>query len=88
MGFKKFRNQTIALLSGFILGSLIILWPWKNEVTKTFGEKVKVIGYQWTIPDFSTEVILAVFYLVLGFVAIYLMEKMASNSKTKEALES
>jgi putative membrane protein len=28
--YKKFRNITIALLTGFILGSLIILWPWKN----------------------------------------------------------
>ncbi|MFC1461699.1 DUF368 domain-containing protein [Verrucomicrobiota bacterium] len=29
--FKKFRDQTLALLTGFILGSLAILWPWKNS---------------------------------------------------------
>ncbi len=28
--FKKFKDQTIALLTGFILGSLSILWPWKH----------------------------------------------------------
>ena len=28
---KKFHNQTIALLTGFIAGSLGILWPWKNS---------------------------------------------------------
>lgn len=28
--FKKFKNQTIAVLSGFILGSLATLWPWKD----------------------------------------------------------
>lgn len=28
--YKKFRNQTISALTGFILGSLAILWPWKN----------------------------------------------------------
>lgn len=27
--FKKYKDQTIALLTGFILGSLAILWPWK-----------------------------------------------------------
>jgi putative membrane protein len=79
--FKKFRNQTIALLSGFILGSLIILWPWKEELTQTFGEKTKVIGYQWLIPEFGTQVLLAGVFLILGFLAIYLMEKLASKSK-------
>ena len=29
--FKKFRDQTISALTGFILGSLIILWPWKHS---------------------------------------------------------
>lgn len=29
--YKKFRYQTIAALTGFILGSLLILWPWKNS---------------------------------------------------------
>ncbi|MCJ7581481.1 MAG: DUF368 domain-containing protein [Candidatus Aminicenantes bacterium] len=29
--FKKFKDQTIALLTGFILGSLGILWPWKHS---------------------------------------------------------
>ncbi len=28
---KKFQDQTIALLTGFILGSLAMLWPWKNS---------------------------------------------------------
>lgn len=29
--FKKFKDQTIAILTGFILGSLAILWPWKQS---------------------------------------------------------
>jgi putative membrane protein len=28
--YKKFRNETISTLTGFVLGSLLILWPWKN----------------------------------------------------------
>jgi putative membrane protein len=37
--FKRFRNQTIASLTGFILGSLIILWPWKIS----FGSNGEII---------------------------------------------
>lgn len=29
--FKRYRNQTISMLTGFILGSLSILWPWKDS---------------------------------------------------------
>ncbi len=28
--YKKFRDHTISTLTGFILGSLLILWPWQN----------------------------------------------------------
>jgi putative membrane protein len=28
--YKRFRDQTIATLTGFVLGSLPILWPWKT----------------------------------------------------------
>jgi hypothetical protein len=27
--FKKFRDQTISTLTGFVLGAIPILWPWK-----------------------------------------------------------
>ncbi len=81
--FKKFKNQTIALLSGFILGSLIILWPWKNEIIQTFGDKTKVIGYEWLVPQMNSELIYSLVFFVLGFVIIYFMEqKISSSSKS------
>ena len=80
--FKRFRSQTLALLSGFILGSLLILWPWKNELTETFGDKVKVVGYQWVVPDhFSTEVVLALVWALVGIATIVGMEMLASRGK-------
>jgi len=82
--FKNFKDQTIALLTGFILGSLAILWPWKHEITKAFGNKIKVIGYERFIPEhFSTEVILALIYAILGILSIWILEKMAQK-KTSE----
>ncbi len=29
--FKKYKDQTISMLTGFILGSLAVLWPWKTS---------------------------------------------------------
>lgn len=50
--YKKFRNQTVSTLTGFILGSLAILWPWKNSfdadggliLTNKFGAFVGANG--------------------------------------------
>ena len=81
--FKKFKDQTISLLTGFILGSLPILWPWKEEILKTFenSDKVKVIGYKWLLPaQLNTEVIFAVALMIIGFASIWLLEKMAAKN--------
>ncbi|MDX1445712.1 DUF368 domain-containing protein [Lishizhenia sp.] len=31
--FANFKNLTLALLSGFLLGSLLKIWPWKNNIS-------------------------------------------------------
>lgn len=44
--FKTFPNQTLALLTGFMLGSLNKLWPWRNALTfrtNSAGEQVALL---------------------------------------------
>jgi len=96
--FKKFKDQTISLLTGFILGSLAILWPWKTSFdinglpisTNKVGafidsqgllidEKVKISSYKQIIPDFDSSFVIAIGFMVLGFVSIYLIEKFANK---------
>lgn len=87
--FNKFRDQTISVLSGFMLGSLLIIWPWKSEISKTDamgnlilkpnGDKI-IIGYDYLIPgSFSSEVVIAVALMVVGGIIIWLMETYASK---------
>ncbi len=79
--FRKFRNQTISGITGFILGSLLILWPWKTELIQEFGEKTKVTGYQWNLPEVNTEMFVAVFFILVGIASIWLMEKAVSKKE-------
>ena len=82
--YKKFKNETISILTGFILGSLAILWPWKNEIYRydeagnlvlKKGEKV-IQGYDRFIPDsFTTEVWLALLWVIVGVATIWVIEK-------------
>ena len=83
--FKKFHDQTIALLSGFIFGSLAILWPWKDAIFRTFekGEelKEKVIGYNYALPEINAETGLAIAFMLAGIVIIALVETFAGKIK-------
>ena len=82
--FKKFKDQTIATLSGFILGSLAILWPWKEEITEIFNDTPKVVGYNWHLPaSFNLEVIIAIGLVLAGIVSIWIIEKTASGKESK-----
>lgn len=81
--FKKFRDQTIGLLSGFIFGSLGILWPWKHTFVETFDGKEEIIGYDWYIPEMNVEVSIAILIILIGIVSISLIEGKAMK-KTRQ----
>ncbi|TRX70276.1 DUF368 domain-containing protein [Carboxylicivirga sp. M1479] len=76
---KKYHNQTIALLTGFIAGSLGILWPWKNPITEQFGEKVKTVGFDYYQPHFDSEFYFAVLFIILGIASITITELLAKQ---------
>ncbi len=90
---KRFRNQTIATLTGFVLGSLATIWPWKtpiymldelnNRILKD-GDYV-ISGYQSFIPNsVSSEVIIAWAFIGLGIASIWITEHVASKSNPSE----
>lgn len=79
--YKKFKDQTISVLSGFILGSLIIIWPWKTTITQTFGDKIKPIGYDWYLPTFNADFFIALGLIVLGIAAIWATETFGSKAQ-------
>jgi putative membrane protein len=77
--FKKFKDQTIGALTGFILGSLGIIWPWKTAIEQSFGEKVKVVGYDFFLPQMNLEFFIAIAIMTVGITSIWLMERSAGE---------
>ena len=89
--FKRYRNQTIALLTGFILGSLSILWPWKKvvylqhkgEIIYKHGKPV-VSYYEKILPEhFDGNFWLAILLVILGIISIVWIEKVSDNEVTE-----
>ena len=81
---KRFPHSTIAMLTGFIMGSLGILWPWKTEITEVFGNKTKVVGYNWEIPEMNDTFYIAFGFFLIGIAVIYFTEYFASRKMVVE----
>lgn len=90
---KRFKSETIGVLTGFILGSLSILWPWKEAVhmTNASGELLIKDGapvverYVVTLPEaLNTEVILAFVIMIAGIATIWIIEGMAKAKPNKD----
>lgn len=77
--YKNYRNITIAILTGFILGSAPIIWPWKTSVVTIFGDKEKVVGYDYFIPEMDIHFATAIVIMIIGAALIILTEKMAAK---------
>ena len=81
--FKKFRSITLALLTGFILGSLNKIWPWKRVLeSKVFDDKIIPIKEENVSPyafDGDPQLIQAVGLAIVGFSLIFILERVASK---------
>ena len=81
--FIYHKNIILALLTGFILGSLNKIWPWKKVLeTKTFGDKTVIINQQSISPfafKSDPQLILAITLAVIGFFLIFILERATSK---------
>lgn len=88
--FKRYRNVTIAVLIGLMLGSLRKIWPWKEVVewmTDSHGELVPLIERN-IAPVFDQTLIFAVLLAIVGFVVVFSLETFANRSKSGETQQA
>ncbi len=83
--FDHYRNYTLAVLTGFILGSLNKIWPWKETLTWRLNSSgIKVPFNEQSISpqafDGDTQLTLAILLATVGFAVIILLEKLANIS--------
>ena len=80
---KHFRSITLSLLTGFIIGSLGVVWPWKKTIYKTaedgtflfdsIGGKV-IENYQRYFPEINNDAYIGTGFIFLGFLAVLMLE--------------
>jgi putative membrane protein len=89
--FLNYSTLTLAILTGFIAGSLNKIWPWKHVLeTAEYGDKSIVIREASVLPwNFNAEphTMQAFFLMLAGFLVILLLEGLAVKKPVKEHAE-
>ena len=80
--FSKYKNYTLALLIGFIAGSLNKIWPWKETISWRTNSKGIEVPFNTTSVsplsfDGDSKLLMAGLLAIIGFSLILLLEKLA-----------
>jgi putative membrane protein len=79
--FAHYKNITLAALTGFIIGSLNKIWPWKETIWRMNSHQVEVPFKQESISPFSfdgnPQFLYTIILAIVGFSLILLLEKLA-----------
>ncbi|GAA3622171.1 DUF368 domain-containing protein [Flavivirga jejuensis] len=84
--FKHYHNITLALLTGFIFGSLKKVWPWKETLTwHTNSKGIKTPVLQESISPLAfngdNQLVFAIVLMIIGFATIFILEKIGSKKQ-------
>ena len=87
---KHYKFKTLALIMGFITGSLGVVWPWKealyrqdsfgNFITDTNGEQI-IENYQRYLPEMNTQTIYALLFIIFGAAIVLGLEWYGNKRK-------
>ena len=72
---REYRDSTLSVLAGFMLGSLPVVYPWKVP-----GEST----YIFSMPSWNGELLGAIITAGVGFATVFILELLARHSKKKQ----
>lgn len=80
---KHYKNLTLSVLMGFIIGSLGVVWPWKETIFKTNDDGSLILdstgqgiieNYERYIPAANQETLVAIGFVIVGILIVLALE--------------
>lgn len=75
---RDYRDSTLSVLAGFMLGSLPVVYPWKEPTAD-------MMDYVFYLPSWNRELLMAAVMVALGAASVYILELMARHTERKQA---
>ena len=82
--FKNYKSPTLALLTGFMLGSLNKLWPWRNVISTRINSKGETVPFleESVLPaayDGNPYIVGVLITMLLGYLSVFIMERLGTK---------
>ena len=89
--FDKYKEATLALLTGFMTGALVKIWPWKKVLTEHVNSKGVLIPLkeECILPfefEGDPQLYSALVLMLIGFLIIFIFEFISVKAKSIEAI--
>tara|TARA_A100001011_G_scaffold271258_1_gene280471 strand:+ start:112 stop:984 length:873 start_codon:yes stop_codon:yes gene_type:complete len=83
--FGKYRDLTIAVLTGFLIGSLNKVWPWKVVISTRINSSGEIVPFMEknTWPHYfegDPNLIAAISLAVFGFIIVFFIDKISAKN--------
>jgi len=83
--FKKYRNETLAIICGFILGSLIFIWPVRSTESTALLEIVspikKELNLNGNLNSYINNNYKLIFLIIMGYFSLIFLENLSNRKK-------
>lgn len=82
--FKNYKSPTLALLTGFMIGSLNKLWPWRNVLSTRINSKGETVPFieQSVLPaayQGDPQLVGVLVAMLAGFLSVFIMERLGKK---------
>ncbi|MEO1858253.1 MAG: DUF368 domain-containing protein [Rubritalea sp.] len=78
--FKRFHDVAVSVITGFVAGSLVIIWPWKTPAqTIIKNGEAKILSYANELPQLDTQLAITAVIILLGAGLMLGVEKLGSS---------
>ncbi|NNK74020.1 MAG: DUF368 domain-containing protein [Flavobacteriaceae bacterium] len=82
--FKHYKDLTLAILTGFMIGSLNKIWPWKQVISwrlNSHDERVPLLEESISPSNFEgdNQMVMAIILVVVGYLTIAILERLGKQ---------
>jgi putative membrane protein len=88
--FRKYHDMTIAVLAGFVIGSLNKIWPWKKvlqAITTSSGKTIPIREVNVLPASFNAQVMWALALILAGCLVAFLLHALPQRHAVEKAEE-
>ncbi|GGI57141.1 DUF368 domain-containing protein [Winogradskyella haliclonae] len=87
---KHYKSITLSTIIGFIIGSLGVVWPWKETKYKIAEDGSQILdstgapvieNYKRFLPELNSETYIAIAYIVFGILIVLALEWYGQRTK-------